>query len=49
MISDNYTLNNNTIYNRNYYYNTRIGQFYYNSNPDQIDSVLVPSDTLSFY
>ena len=47
--SDNYELTNRTIYNRNYYYNTRVNQFYYNADPSDQDSAFVPSEVLSFY
>ena len=42
-------LDERTIYNRNYYYNNRMEQFYYIDNPTNPTSVLIPSDQLSFY
>ena len=47
--SNNYNLNDRSIYNRNYYYNHRVGQFYYTPDPTALDSTLTPSDVLSFY
>ena len=47
--NSNVVLDDRTIYNRNYYYNTKLGQFYYTEDPTDLAYPLLPSDQLTFY